>query len=110
MSGASHETAARSGGAGCHSRSARSKALTSVISLRLTAVDGAEFGHVGAQAGGVGGAEARDGADDRGPSRQLRVGGDAGLQGRVGFTDQLVEQLDQRVAQLGGGAGVQLGV
>ncbi len=34
----------------------------------------------------------------------------AGLQGRVGFTDQLVEQLDQRVAQLGGGAGVQLGV
>ena len=27
-----------------------------------------------------------------------------------GFTDQLVEQLDQRVAQLGGGAGVQLGV
>ncbi len=77
---------------------------------RLTAVDGAEFGHVGAQAGGVGGAEARDGADDRGPSRQLRVGGDAGLQGRVGFTDQLVEQLDQRVAQLGGGAGVQLGV
>ena len=31
-----------------------------------TAVDGAEFGHAGAQAGGVGGAEARDGADDRG--------------------------------------------
>ena len=36
-SGASHETASRAGGAGCHSRSARSKALASVISLRMTA-------------------------------------------------------------------------
>ena len=48
--------------------------------------------------------------DDRVASRQLRVGGDAGLQRRVRFTDQLVEQLDQRAAQLGGGVGVHLGV
>ena len=32
------------------------------------------------------------------------------MQRRVRFADQLVEQLDQRVAQLGGGVGVQLGV
>ena len=57
----------------------------------LAPVDGAKFGHVGAQAGGVDGAQARHRAQDRSPPCERSVGGEAGLDRGVGLLDQLVE-------------------
>ena len=59
--------------------------------------DAAEFGHVGAQAGGVDGAESGDRFDDGRAAGQLGVGGDACAHAAVVVGDRVAHAVDGRV-------------
>ena len=75
---------------------------------RLAAVEAAEFGHVGTEAGGIDGAEAGDRADDGSAVGERGVGGDAGLHAGIAVGDGGAQSVDGRM-RAGGGLGIEFG-